>query len=94
MRENELLTLVKNESSYIHVSQKYRLDNEMGAPLTVIKAQLKNIWLEMNPYDNRMCKGRTIVIDQLVYRLERHGTPLLELFSGYNPHCIPKSSHF
>ena len=54
VRESELLTLVKNESSYIHASQKYRLDNEMGAPLTVIEAQLKNIWLKMISYDSRM----------------------------------------
>ena len=39
MRDDEVLTLVTNESVYIHVGQKHRLANETDGPLTVIEVQ-------------------------------------------------------
>ena len=39
VRDDEVLTLVTNESVYIHAGQKHRLANETGAPLTVIEVQ-------------------------------------------------------
>jgi mannose-1-phosphate guanylyltransferase/mannose-6-phosphate isomerase len=39
IRDDEAMTLVTNESVYIHVGQKHRLANETDSPLTVIEVQ-------------------------------------------------------
>ena len=39
LRDDEVLTLVTNESVYIRLGQKHRLMNETDAPLTVIEVQ-------------------------------------------------------
>ena len=39
VRDDEILTLAKNESVYIHVGQKHRLANKTEEPLTVIEVQ-------------------------------------------------------
>ena len=39
VRDDEVLTLMTNESVYIHVGQRHRLANETDAPLTVIEVQ-------------------------------------------------------